>query len=248
MSILNKLKERVFHRNVQNEDFSLQNIINADTHFSVIESYKTARTNIMFTLAEETGCKKILVTSPTSGEGKSTTTLNMAITFAQTGARVIVLDADLRCPRLHTYLELKEGDGLAQYLGGFNENYHEVIQHVPQYKLDCIIGGTIPPNPSELLISPAMEQLLKDLSEEYDYIIVDSPPVNLVTDSISMAKHMSGAVLVVRQDYTTSESLKQAVASLEFGHIKVLGYLLNDAQGASSHSYKNSHYRTKYYR
>lgn len=248
MSILNKLKERVFHRNVQKEDFSLQNIINADTHFSVIESYKTARTNIMFTLAEETGCKKILVTSPTSGEGKSTTALNMAITFAQTGARVIVLDADLRCPRLHAYLGLKEGDGLAQYLGGFNQDYHEVVQHISQYKIDCIIGGAIPPNPSELLISPAMEQLLKDLSEEYDYIIVDSPPVNLVADSISMAKHMSGALLVVRQNYTTSESLKQAVASLDFGHIKVLGYILNAAQGAGSRSYKHSHYHTKYYR
>ena len=247
MSILNKIKERIFHHKIQDEDFSQQNIINADTHFSVIESYKTARTNIMFTLAEETGCKKILVTSPAAGEGKSTTALNMAITFAQTGARVIVLDADLRCPRLHTYLNLKEGNGLAQYLGGFSENYHDLIQHIPQYKLDCIIGGAIPPNPSELLISPAMEQLLKDLSEEYDYIIVDSPPVNMVADSVSMAKHMSGALLIVRQNYTTSESLKQAVDALDFGHIKVLGYLLNAAESVNSRSYKSSHYRAKYY-
>ena len=93
-----------------------------------------------------------------------------------------------------------------------------------------------------------MEQLLKDLSEEYDYIIVDSPPVNLVADSVSMAKHMSGALLVVRQNYTTSESLKQAVDALDFGHIKVLGYLLNAAESVNSHSYKSSHYRAKYYR
>jgi len=248
MAILSNLKERIFHRNVTEDSDSVQNIINPDTPFRVIEAYKTARTNLMFTLAGESGCKRIIVTSPISREGKSTTAINLAITFAQTGARVIVIDADLRRPRLHIYLEQKNDVGMAQYLGGFKSDYHEVVRHIPHYNLDCITGGPVPPNPSELLISSAMGKLLDGLSEEYDYIIVDSPPVNLVTDSVSIAEHMSGALLVVRQNYTTSESLNQAISALEFGKIKILGYVLNASENLRRGTYKKSYYKSGYYK
>ncbi|MBE7022230.1 MAG: CpsD/CapB family tyrosine-protein kinase [Ruminococcaceae bacterium] len=247
MKILNKLKEKVFHSNIKTDIDARQNIINANTHFSVLESYKAARTNLMFTMAEEKGCKKILVTSSITKEGKSTTTLNLAITFAQAGARVIVIDADLRRPRVHSYMGLKNNAGMAQYLGGFIADHHEIVRHVPEHNLDCITGGPIPPNPSELLLSKGMAELLELLSAEYDYIFVDSPPVNVVADSVSIAENMTGALLVVRQDYTTSEDLKQTLSKLEFGNIKILGYMLNATTEPRSHSYKKSYYRSGYY-
>ena len=199
-----------------------------------------ARTNLMFTTAGESGCKKILVTSPQVGEGKSTTTVNLAIAFAQAGARVILLEADLRRPKLHKYLSLNNEKGMSEYFCGFN-TLEEVKQHSKKYNLDCITGGHIPPNPSELLLLPAFQELLDLLSENYDYIFVDSPPVNVVADPISIAKYMTGAVMVVRQNLTTSDVLHQAVSALEFAKIKILGYVLNgskDQSGVLSRRYK----------
>ncbi|MBQ4517875.1 MAG: CpsD/CapB family tyrosine-protein kinase [Clostridia bacterium] len=237
---INKIREK-FGRNkaVKPKDY-LSNILSDTTHYSISEAYKTARTNLMFTLAAEKGCKKIIVTSSQSGEGKSTTTSNLAIAFAQTGARVMVLEADLRRPKLHRYFSLPNDKGMSEFLGGF-ATMEEVIQHVEKYNVDCITGGKVPPNPSELLISPLFAELLEKLSENYDYIFVDSPPINVVSDPISIAKLMSGAVVVARQNYTTSEVLRQAIASLEFGDIKILGYILNaskDVPGVSKKAYK----------
>lgn len=243
----NTLKEKIFHRNKEEDNTQKdirRNIINNETHFSVTEAYKAARTNLMFTLAGEEGCKRIIVTSSVAKEGKSTTSTNLAITFAQTGAKTIVIEADLRRPKLHQYLSLPNEKGMAEYLGGFIQDETEIIQHIDGFNLDCITGGHIPPNPSELLISPAMERLLDKLSETYDYIFIDSPPINVVTDPVSIAKWMTGAVLVVRQNYTTSEALRQAVAALEFGQIKILGYILNSS--ADMRDYKYSRYKYKY--
>ena len=109
---------------------------------------------------------------------------------------------------------------MAEYLGGFKK-LDEVLQHSEEYNLDCITGGRISPNPSELLLSKSMQTLMDTLSERYDYIFVDSPPVNVVTDPVSIAKLMDGAVVVVKQNYTTSESLAQTISTLEFGNIKL---------------------------
>ena len=248
-SVANKqnLKEKFFSRDkkktAQDKKDVRRNIITANTHFSVTEAYKAARTNIMFTTASEKGCKKIIITSSVAKEGKSTTSTNLAITFAQTGARTLIIEADLRRPKLHQYLNLPNETGMAEYLGGFIEDPHEVVRHIDAYNLDCITGGHIPPNPSELLISPAMEKMLEIFAEEYDYIFIDSPPVNVVTDPVSVAKLMTGAVVVVRQKYTTSDSLRQAIAALEFCKIKILGYILNSSD---VRDYTYSRYKHKY--
>ncbi len=251
-SVANKqnLKEKFFSRDkkkpAQEKKDVRRNIITANTHFSVTEAYKAARTNIMFTTASEKGCKKIIITSSVAKEGKSTTSTNLAITFAQTGARTLIIEADLRRPKLHQYLNLPNETGMAEYLGGFIEDPHEIIQHVDTYNLDCITGGHIPPNPSELLISSAMEKMLEIFAEEYDYIFIDSPPVNVVTDPVSVAKLMTGAVIVVRQNYTTSESLRQAIAALEFGKIKILGYILNNSADMRDYAYNRYKYKYGY--
>ncbi|MBR7164563.1 MAG: CpsD/CapB family tyrosine-protein kinase [Clostridia bacterium] len=251
-SVANKqnLKEKFFSRDMkkiaQEKKDVRRNIITANTHFSVTEAYKAARTNIMFTTASEKGCKKIIITSSVAKEGKSTTSTNLAITFAQTGARTLIIEADLRRPKLHQYLNLPNETGMAEYLGGFIDDPHEIVQHIDAYNLDCITGGHIPPNPSELLISPAMEKMLEIFAEEYDYIFIDSPPVNVVTDPVSVAKLMTGAVIVVRQNYTTSESLRQAIAALEFGNIKILGYILNNSADMRDYTYNRYKYKYGY--
>ena len=244
------LKEKFFSRDKKQKELDKKdirrNIISEDTHFSVTEAYKAARTNLMFTTSSEKGCKKIIITSSVAKEGKSTTSTNLAITFAQTGARTLIIEADLRRPKLHQYLNLSNESGMAEYLGGFIEDPHEVVQHIDAYNLDCITGGHIPPNPSELLISPAMEKMLSIFSDEYDYIFVDSPPINIVTDPVSIAKLMTGAILVVRQNYTTSDSLQQAVSALEFGEIKILGYILNSSADMRDYTYNRYKYKYGY--
>lgn len=224
-----KNKEKISKKKETKPQNKTYTIEESNTHFAIKEAYKTARTNLMFTLAGEKGCKKILVTSAHMGEGKSTSTINLAHSFAQTGARVMIIEADLRRPKLHRYMSLPNEKGTSEYLGGFSKP-DEIIQHSQKFNLDCITGGHIPPNPSELLISPAFGELLDALSENYDYIFVDSPPVNVVSDSVSIAKLMSGAVLVIRQNQTTSDALQQTIAALEFGQIKILGYLYTGAR------------------
>ena len=221
-----------------------QNILNKDSHFSVIEAYKAARTNIMFTLANEEACKKIMVVSTEAGEGKSTTALNLAMTFAQTGAKVLVVEADLRKPILGHYLDLKKEPGLSEYLGGFIKDSQEIIQQVNDFaEFDCIVSGHIPPNPSELLMSLSMVQLLDTLAEKYDYIFIDTPPLNYVSDAAAIAKIMTGTVVVARQNVVKTDALEQAISSLEFGNGKILGYIFNGVQKEANryYSYKQSY-------
>jgi len=224
----------------KNKTVVAETIITDKTHFTILEAYKIARTNLMFTFAGETGCKKVLVTSSDISEGKSTSTINLAITFAQTGARVLVMEADLRRPKIHQYLSMPNDAGMAECLGGFKE-LDEVIQHVDAYGMDCITGGSIPPNPSELLVSPAMKDVMDKLSERYDYIFVDSPPINVVADSASIASLMTGTLIVVKQNHTTDDALGHAIANLEFSQVKILGYLLTHAVATSK-----KHYRYRY--
>lgn len=216
-----------------------EGIINADTMFSVTEAYKAARTNVMFSLAGDDVCKKVIVTSATPGEGKTTSCINLAITFAQTEARVLIIDADLRKPRVFQYMGVKNGSGLSDVLGGFVK-LEEVIQKSPKYGFDCITSGHIPPNPAELLASRRMAELLKSLEDSYDYILIDTPPVTVVTDAAAMAKFATGAVIVTRQKQTTHAAVKKAISVLEFADAKILGFILN---GANINSYA---YRSKY--
>ncbi len=233
-------------KTVQQVDFK-QSVINENTDFNVLEAYKAIRTNVMFTLAGEEGCKKVMVTSSGAGEGKSTSTINLAISFAQMGARILIIDADMRRPIIHRYLEIENNKGLSEYLGGFVKEHKEIIHHIAGYEnLDCITGGHVPPNPSELLISSATKKLLDKVSEDYDYIFIDTPPVNVVIDAVSIAKLMSGAIVVARQDHVTTDAVEQAVSALEFGNGKILGYIFNCVKMKKSRKYSKYQYSYGY--
>ena len=206
-------------------------ILGNKTPFPVREAYKAARTNIMFSLPQP-GCKTVLFTSSAAAEGKTTVCLNSAITFAQTGAKVMVIDGDLRRPRVHKMLRENNVPGLTNLLGNFC-SLENVIRTTPVENLHFISAGSIPPNPAELLGSEGMRQLLEVLQEQYDYVFTDTPPIGVVTDALSISNIVSGVVMVVRQNSTNHDALQHAVESLEFAKAKILGFVLNDVTSSN---------------
>lgn len=224
-------------------------IINENTTFSVVEAYKTLRTNLMFA-AQNPGCKRIIITSTSPYEGKSTNCCNLGITLAQTNSNVLIIDCDLRKPTIHKFFKIKGIPGLSEVLAGMID-VKEVVQNTGYDKLKLICGGTIPPNPAELLGSDAMDELLYHLSAQYDYILLDTPPVNLVTDALALTTKTDGVVMVVRQGQTTHPELSRALASLKFANAKVLGTILNGVAknghyGYSKQGYKKYQYEYQY--
>ena len=202
-------------------------IINAQTPFEIIEAYKAARTNIMFSLNSEKGCKKVVITSPTSGEGKTTTCINLACTFAETGAKVLIIDSDLRAPRLHKYMRLSNEKGLSNILASFN-TAEDCIVKTDRQNLDCITSGPVPPNPVELVSMDTMKDLIELLETKYDYIFIDTPPLNIVTEALILSKYATGVIVVTRQKYTMYKAVDRAINSLKFANAKVIGFIMND--------------------
>lgn len=194
--------------------------------FQIVEAYKIIRTGLLFALstAQE---KSIVCTSAEPGAGKSTTCSNVAITMAQTGAKVILIDADMRKPTQHKIFRVNNAQGLSKLLSGLAA-MKDTIQRDVVTNLDLITSGPIPPNPSELLGSENMLNLLNRLSEEYDYIFVDTPPVNVVSDAFMLAKKVAGVMLVARQKQTHYEELQKAVESIRALEANVLGVVITD--------------------
>lgn len=230
---------------------SQEAILNKRTPFVIQEAYRTARTNIIFSLADsEEGCKTVCITSSNAGEGKTTTALNLAITFAQTGSKVLLIDADLRKPRIHQYLGVIKSDGLTTVLSKQKE-FEDVVYHNLRPGLDCLTSGSIPPNPAELLGSEAMSKLLEKLKKEYDYVLIDTPPVTVVTDAVALSGLVSGIMLVVREGFTNYESIDQALSLLNIAKAKLLGFFVNDIDALSMNygSYRSGYgrkYKSRY--
>ncbi len=200
-------------------------ILNKNSNFVVREAYKTLRTNIRF-LLRGNGCKKLCITSGMAGEGKSITMLNLAISFAESGLKVLLIDADLRRPAMARLLVEKAAPGLTNILVGM-ATVEESIRREVYPNLDIIFSGDMYPNPSELLGCDEFAQMIQDLSKHYDYILVDTPPVNVVSDACVVASILDGVVFLVRKDKSTKESVKQGVANLELTGAKILGFILN---------------------
>ena len=210
-------------------------ILNKNSSFSVQEAYKTLRTTVRFFLQDRV-CKRISITSASAGEGKSITLLNLAISVAEDGHKVLLIDADLRRPALARLLVEKADPGLSNVLAGF-ATADEAIRKEMYPNLDVLFSGDIPPNPSELLGSEKMRQLIEELSAQYDYILVDTPPVNVVSDASIVTNLLDGVLLLVRQGRTSKDSVKRAVANLELTGIKPLGFVLNGVDLSRGKSY-----------
>lgn len=211
--------------------------MNPDMKFKVSEAYKMARTNLAFSLVKK-GCKKIAFTSPFVGEGKSTTSVNIAITLAQqVNTKVLLIDCDLRKPKVNRFFHLQTSPGLTSYLGGMKD-MESIIRHTDDPNLDLITSGVIVPNPSELLAGNEMKKLIEEMESKYDYIIFDTPPVNVVVDALSLAGFADGYVIVVKEGSTLKPELRHAVITLEHAKVKILGIILNGSRLEEKEEYK----------
>jgi capsular exopolysaccharide synthesis family protein len=220
--------------------------INPSLKFRIEEAYKTIRANIMFSVIKK-GCKVIVVSSALPNEGKTTTTVNLAVTISQAEQRVLLIDGDLRKPKIHHYFQLPNSPGLTNYLSDSMSGKHRVdlfsVIHATQYEnLSVLCSGAIPPNPAELLGSEIMAEFLEDVGRDFDYIIIDTPPVNVVSDSLPLIRESDGVVLVVRSNQSTHPELQKALSSLDFIDAKILGFVVNFTEsgkknGRSSYNY-----------
>jgi capsular exopolysaccharide synthesis family protein len=217
-----------------------------DMKFKVSEAYKMARTNLAFSLVKK-GCKKIAFTSPFVGEGKSMTSVNIAITLAQqVNTKVLLIDCDLRKPKVNRFFHLQTSPGLTSYLGGMKD-MESIIRHTDDPNLDLITSGVIVPNPSELLAGNEMKKLIEEMESKYDYIIFDTPPVNVVVDALSLAGFADGYVIVVKEGSTLKPELRHAVITLEHAKVKILGIILNGSRLEEKEEYKYRKYRYERY-
>lgn len=210
---------------------------------SASEAYRAVRTRIKFSKIDKESLKLILITSPTSQEGKTTTSINLAGSIAQANFRTIIIDADLRKPRIHSIFNQKRFPGFTDYFFG-QASFTEIVRPTQVNNLFYVSSGTIPPNPSEILGSAQMEAFFEKLKDQYDYIIVDSPPIIPVTDSEILAQLVDGTILVVTANYTENDLLEKAVEILQRDKSTFLGVLLNRFSYRSGYS---SYYKYYYY-
>ena len=196
---------------------------------SVSESFRSLRSNLNYFTSNK-GRKVFLITSSISGEGKSFTTINLATVFAISGMKTLIIGADLRKPKIYNDFNLSNDFGLTNYLTG-SMTYKEIIQPTFIENLDLISAGPIPPNPSELLMRDDMDQLIRLALEEYNYIILDTPPIALVTDAFVISKLVDHTIYVARQNYTPQEGIKMVNELHKQKKIENISILLNDIKG-----------------
>jgi non-specific protein-tyrosine kinase len=215
----------------------LEYIVDADLTDQDVGQARQLRTNLQFVDVDHPP-RAVVVTSAVPGEGKSTTAANMAITFAQAGSRVLLIEGDLRRPKVAEYLGVEGAVGLTNVLVG-QVGIDDVLQPWGRSGLWVLPSGSVPPNPSELLASQNMTELLRDLETRFDLILIDAPPLLPVTDGAVAAARADGALLVVRYGHTTRAQVQLAVESLEAVDAHLLGCVFNmaPAKGGSAYSY-----------
>lgn len=220
-------------------------ILSPDTQFVITEAYKTARTNLIFSLAP-CESKISIVTSCSPSEGKSTNCLNLAITMAEMGASVLIIDADMRKPVVHSLLKLDNRTGLSSILGGIIGDVSQAITPNVRPNLDVLTAGPIPPNPAELLSSSRMEQLLEIVGSHYNYVFIDTPPVTVVSDAFLMNEMSAGIIFVIKEGYTTHAAIADALQRVKMTNGKVLGFIKANCNYKGKGGYKSYKYKYKY--
>ena len=222
--------------------------LHKNLEFTATEQYKLIRANLDFTLPEDEKCPVIGVTSSMRGEGKSTTAINLSYVFAEKGSKVLLIDADLRIPSIAKKLGIDSSPGLADLLRGKGAQVSDLKSHLLSNWF-VLPSGDIPPNPSELLGSNRMENILNKLRDIFDYIIVDLPPVNIVSDAVSISSLISGMIVVIREEHTEKKELERCFRQLKLSNVNVLGCVMNEAKSGSTSYGKYKKYKYyKYYR
>lgn len=222
-------------------------LINMDSRSSLAEAYRQLRTSILLSTAGHAP-KSLLITSSLPSEGKTTTAINTAISLAQTGAKVLIIDSDMRRPRLHTVFNISNAEGLSTILSSdLNENeILDVIQRDDLTKLNLLPSGPVPPNPAELIGSEQMANLLKLLQNNFTHVVVDSPPIASFTDGVLIASMVDGVILVVNSGKSSRQVVRRSRQLLQDIGAKIFGVVLNNVNLRSQDNYY--YYQSYYHR
>ena len=222
-------------------------LISADPRSSLAEAYRHLRTSILLSTAGSAP-KSLLITSSLPSEGKTTTATNTAISLAQTGARVLIIDADMRRPRLHSIFDIENGNGLSTLLASEMDD-HEIaaaIRYDERTNLNLLTSGPIPPNPAELIGSEQMATLLRLLQSRFTHVVIDSPPIASFTDGVLIASMVDGVILVVHAGKSSRQVVRRSrQLLLEIG-AKVFGVVLNNVNLNTKDNYY--YYQSYYHR
>ena len=211
-------------------------IVNEKPKSRVTESFRNIKSNIEFILPKNKLGKTILFTSSISGEGKTICSKNIATVYAISGKKTIIVGADMRKPKMYLTFTEDNDTGLSTYLSGVSSK-EEIIFNSNIENLDYIKSGPIPPNPAELIARDEMKDLIKDLQEKYDYVIIDSPPVFIVSDSMPLMELVDLNIYIFRQNFTKRELLNFANSFYDSEKIKNLSIILNDVDFSNHYAY-----------
>lgn len=229
-------------RRKKKETAPVETLLHKELGFAATEAYKLLRINLLFSLPDNGKCRVVGVTSSIRGEGKSTTSINISYALAMLGKRVLLLDGDLRLPSVATKLGIPGEPGLSEMvikLGG-KHNHVRVMPENDNWHV--LAAGSIPPNPSEMLASCEMKEIIGELSADYDFIIVDLPPVNIVSDALIASEYLDGVIVVVRQDYSKRREVTKCVKQLELAGAKMLGFVMGAVSESRAKYKKKSEY------
>ncbi len=221
-------------------------LIHTDSRSSLSEAYRQLRTSILLSTAGHAP-KSLLVTSSLPAEGKTTTAINTAISLAQTGAKVLIIDADMRRPRLHTVFDISNAKGLSTLLSSEmpEEEILQVIQFEGESKVNLLPSGPVPPNPAELLGSEQMANLLKFMQKNFTHVVIDSPPIASFTDGVLIASMVDGVILVVHSGRSSRQVVRRSRQLLQDVGAKIFGVVLNNVNLRSQDNY---YYQSYYHR
>lgn len=219
--------------------------LTSDVPFAIREAFNQLRTNLMYTIADDSEDAPVFaITSSSENTGKSLIIANLAISFSQLDKKVLLIDADMRCPVLHDYFGFDDKkQGLSDYISGIASDV--IIRNVRE-NLDLITSGRIPPNPSELLTSPRFTTCLNNWKKQYDIIFIDFPPIGIVTDSVANFKSITGYIFTIRSGKSTAKKINSSIEAMERLGAKIVGVVLNDYDIKGSGYYHHSHRYTKY--
>lgn len=206
-------------------------LLGKNLSFAATEAYKLLRTNLFFCLrpSEEKTSFAVGVTSSIQGEGKSTTSINLAYMLAEDGKRVCLIEGDMRAPTLANRLKTQSESGLSRVLAGLRRVSDALYQTTLHENLQVITAGEMPPNPAELLGSQRMAELVEELKKTFDYIIVDLPPITVVADALAVSGALDGVVVVVEDGICTKRELSDAMQRLDVIKDKILGFIVTHA-------------------
>lgn len=224
-------------------------LLNENSSFAVKEAYNAIRTKLMFTGKGEK-CPVFAVTSSLMHDGKTTNAVNLAVSIANADKKVLLIDADLRKPTVHRYFGIENKDGLSEILAGLTNEIR--IRSTQTENLNILPSGQIPPNPAELLGSKQMDTLLDYVRKYFDYVIIDTPPINVVTDTAILAEKLTGYVFVVQGGKNHYNEVNYAIETLNQMNGRIVGFVLNDVSGKAQQKYsyrgRNYGYYRNYYK